>query len=136
LFIQHYQQEARRPCELLANCRYFSDDIPSYTEIEPVFVRIKSIANPAVIKKINAVFVFHIEEEGVWHVDFKNEGTVGRGIPEDGKPDLVVGLTKETFLMIFNRELKPATAFMNGKIKLSGDLSRALVLESVMKATR
>jgi len=133
-----YSTLARRSCDLLnlSSCRAFSGDLPNYTEIEPVFVRIKSIANPAVIKKINAVFVFNIEEEGTWHVDFKKEGTVGKGIPENEKPDVIVGLTKETFLKIFNRELKPATAFMDGKIKLSGDLSRALVLESVMKATR
>ena len=33
-------------------------------------------------------------------------------------------------------ELAPATAFMTGKLKLSGDLSKALALESVLKAAR
>ena len=39
-------------------------------------------------------------------------------------------------VQMFNRELKPATAFMSGKLKLSGDLSKALALENVMKASR
>ena len=33
-------------------------------------------------------------------------------------------------------ELKPATAFMTGALKLSGDLSKAMALETVMKASR
>ena len=33
-------------------------------------------------------------------------------------------------------ELQPATAFMTGKLKLSGDLAKALSLEAVMKASR
>ena len=33
-------------------------------------------------------------------------------------------------------ELAPATAFMTGKLKLSGDLSKALALETVLKAAR
>ena len=40
------------------------------------------------------------------------------------KIDLIIG------------ELAPATAFMTGKVKVSGDLSKALTLEKVMKATR
>ena len=88
------------------------------------------------IKKVNAVFVFVVEGEGRWHVDLKSgEGSVGEGEPPS-KPDVTATLTKEVFLQIFNRQLKPATAFMNGNIKLSGDLSKAMALESVMKATR
>merc|ERR1711936_1055111 len=43
---------------------------------------------------------------------------------------------QEVFLKIFNRELAPASAFMTGKVKVSGDLAKALTLEKVMKATR
>ena len=45
-------------------------------------------------------------------------------------------MNEDVFLQIFNRELAPATAFMTGKVKVSGDLSKALTLEKVMKATR
>jgi len=101
-----------------------------------VFDRIKSVASPAVIKKINAVFVFDIEGEGRWHVDLKNgKGDVGVD-NTDVKGDVTVTMNKEVFLQIFNREVKPATAFMNGKMKISGDLSKAMALESMMKATR
>ena len=101
-----------------------------------MFERIKGVANKAFIKKINAVYVFDIEEEGKWHLDLKNgDGSIGSGEPST-KPDVTIILKKETFLKIFNRQLKPATAFMKGEVKLSGDLSKILSLEAMMKSTR
>ena len=115
--------------------RRFSENL-QYTEVKPVFDRIQSVTTPSIVKKINAVFVFDIEGEGKWHVDLKN-GKGGVGVDDPNiKGDVTVILKKEIFLKIFNREIKPATAFMNGKLKLSGDLSKAMALESMMKATR
>ena len=52
------------------------------------------------------------------------------------KADVTISMNEEVFLKIFNRELAPASAFMTGKVKVSGDLAKALTLEKVMKATR
>ena len=115
---------------------YCSQPSHVYTEVAPVFERIKSLTNKAFIKKVNAVYVFDIEGEGKWHVDLKNgEGSIGSGDPA-AKPDVTIVLNKEVFLKMFNRELKPATAFMKGEVKLSGDLSKAMALEAMMKSTR
>jgi len=116
--------------------RSFSDNSPNYTDVKPVFDRIKTVTTPSIVKKINAVFLFDITGEGKWFVDLKGgKGMVGEGDP-DVKADVTVTLNKDIFLKIFNREIKPATAFMNGQMKLSGDLSKAMALESMMKATR
>jgi len=116
--------------------RSFSDNSPNYTDVKPVFDRIKTVTTPSIVKKINAVFLFDITGEGKWFVDLKGgKGMVGEGDPEV-KADVTVTLNKDIFLKIFNREIKPATAFMNGQMKLSGDLSKAMALESMMKATR
>jgi len=117
--------------------RSFSESAsPNYTDVKPVFDRIKTVTTPSIVKKINAVFVFDITGEGKWFVDLKSgKGDVGVGDP-NSKADVTVTLNKDIFLKIFNREVKPATAFMNGQMKLSGDLSKAMALESMMKATR
>lgn len=39
-------------------------------------------------------------------------------------------------MFVFLGEVKPATAFMTGQLKLSGDLTKAMALEAVMKASR
>jgi len=118
-----------------SNTRSFSDS-PAYTEVAPVFERIKGVANKAFIKKIDAIYVFDIEGEGRWHLDLKNgEGSIGEGDPVS-KADVTIILKKDVFLKIFNRELKPQTAFMDGEVKLSGDLSKILSLQDMMKTHR
>ena len=99
--------------------------------------RIRGVTSPKIAKKVDAIFVFNIEGEGKFHVDLKigNEVSVGAGEPA-GKADVTATLSKEVFLQIFNRKLKPANAFMSGQVKLSGDLSKMISLESVMKASR
>merc|ERR1712073_96439 len=83
------------------NTRSYSTSPTPYTEVAPVFERIKGVASKAFIKKINAVYVFEIEEEGKWHLDLKNgEGSIGQGDPSS-KPDVNIILKKETFLKIF-----------------------------------
>ncbi|CAB4069453.1 Hydroxysteroid dehydrogenase-like protein 2 [Lepeophtheirus salmonis] len=118
------------------NYSEMSTDVPTYTNIPQVFDRIKEVANSETIQKVNAVYVFDVEGEGKYFVDLKKEnGLIGKSnINED--PDVTISINQENFLKLFNRELKPATAFMTGKLKLSGDLSKAMALEAVMKASR
>jgi len=95
------------------------------------------ICNEKTVEQVKSSFVFDVEEEGKYHVDFKEgEGAVGEGEPPSGTPDVTIKMNKTNFLKIFNRELSPASAFMTGQIKVSGDLAKALTLEKVMKAAR
>ena len=46
-------------------------------------------------------------------------------------------MTWSEYLYLFSEgEIAPATAFMTGKVKISGDLTKALALEKIMKAAR
>jgi len=123
------------PCP--SSARAFSSAPSEYTEVTEVLDRIRDVTSPKIAKKVDAIFVFNVEGEGKFHVDLKigNEVSVGVGEPA-GKADVTATLSKEVFLQIFNRKLKPANAFMSGQVKLSGDLSKMISLESVMKASR
>jgi len=107
-----------------------------YNAVSEVLDRIKAVSSEAIVKQVGAIYLFDVKEKGKYYIDFKNgTGTVGEGDPEH-KADVTITMNEEVFLNIFNRELAPATAFMTGKVKVSGDLSKALTLEKVMKATR
>jgi len=107
-----------------------------YKAVSEVLDRIKGVASEAIVKQVGAVYLFDVKEKGKYYIDFKNgSGQVGEGDPAS-KADVTITMNEEIFLKIFNRELAPATAFMTGKVKVSGDLSKALTLEKVMKATR
>lgn len=114
----------------------------TYDNVPQVFERIKSVANADMVEKVQACYIFHVDGNGAkYYIDLKDgEGQVGEGDvpnkPVDFKPEVKITMSEENMLRMFNRELAPATAFMTGKLKLSGDLSKALALESVLKAAR
>jgi len=56
--------------------------------------------------------------------------------PMDKKPDVSFTLRKEWLIKVLNREVTPASTFMSGKVKVMGDLSKALKLEEVLRAAR
>jgi len=122
--------------------REYSTQVPvTFTSVPEVFDRIKVVANADMVAKVKAAYVFDVEGEGKFFIDFSSgDGNVGRGEvpdkPDDYKPDVRITINKDNCLKMFNRELAPATAFMTGKLKLSGDLAKALSLEAVMKASR
>merc|ERR1712077_50725 len=122
--------------------KYSDAPAATYSSVAQVFERIKATANADMVSKVKACYVFELEgEEGKYYIDLKEgEGQVGEGdVPNkssDFKPEVKITMSKENMLRMFNRELAPATAFMTGKLKLSGDLSKALALEAVLKAAR
>ena len=53
------------------------------------------------------------------------------------KNQMLLLLSKKVWLLkVLNREVTPASTFMSGKVKVMGDLSKALKLEQVLKAAR
>jgi len=110
--------------------------LSDYKSVSDVLTRIKTVASEAIVKQVGAIYMFDVAGKGKYFIDFKNgSGSVGEGDP-GSKPDVTISMNEEVFLKIFNRELAPASAFMTGKVKVSGDLAKALTLEKVMKATR
>jgi len=119
-----------------ANIYTTSTNNSDYSDVPQVFDRIKSVASSKIVEQVKAIYLFDVDQRGKYFIDFKNgEGEVGQGDPQH-KPDVTISMNEEVFLKIFNRELAPATAFMTGKIKISGDLTKALTLEKVMVAAR
>ena len=103
-------------------------------KIEGLFKKIESLLSEEIIKKTNAVYQFNVkgEEEGVWFADLKNApGKVGQGSPPFDA-DAVLTMDSKHFFDMFTGKLKPASAFMTGKLKINGDLQKAMKLEKLM----
>lgn len=58
-------------------------------------------------------------------------GKCGQGEPPN-KPDATLTMDSENFFKLFSGQLKPATAYMLGKLKISGNLQKAMKLEKLM----
>ncbi|XP_067399301.1 stomatin-like protein 1 isoform X2 [Emydura macquarii macquarii] len=62
-------------------------------------------------------------------------GRIGRGAPERS-PDVILEMTENDLQAFFLGELRPLSAYMSGRLRVTGDLSVALKLEELFKAMK
>jgi NAD(P)-dependent dehydrogenase (short-subunit alcohol dehydrogenase family)/putative sterol carrier protein len=107
-------------------------------QIAGLFKKIEAQITEEVLQKTNAIYKFNVkgDEEGIWHLDLKNApGKVGKGEPEQ-PADATLTMDSKNFFLMFTGKMKPANAFMTGKLKISGDLQKAMKLEKLMNALK
>lgn len=103
-------------------------------KIEGLFQKIESLLSDEIVKKTGAVYEFNVkgDEAGLWFADLKNgTGKVGKG-KAPTNVDATLTMDSKHFFDMFAGKLKPASAFMTGKLKISGDLQKAMKLEKLM----
>jgi putative sterol carrier protein len=81
---------------------------------------------------LRATFQFNLsgDEGGEWAVTIADGAcTVVEG--QAAKPDVVVGMTANDFVKMISGELQPVGAFVQGKIKLQGNMNMAMKLQEL-----
>jgi putative sterol carrier protein len=78
---------------------------------------------------LNATYLFDIDGAGKWTVRVEN-GQVSVQEAE-GDTETTISASEETFMRIVNGDQNPTSAFMMGKLKVSGDLSNAMKLQQL-----
>ncbi len=69
---------------------------------------------------------FEIEGQGAVRLD-ENGASI-----DDSEADCTITADQETFEGMMTGEVNPTTAFMTGKLKIDGDMSKAMALASVL----
>ncbi|XP_046439876.1 hydroxysteroid dehydrogenase-like protein 2 isoform X1 [Daphnia pulex] len=113
-----------------------TQDVPAggAGQVDQVFKTIMAAANEEIVKKTNAVFAFQVKgaEEGQWYLDLKNgSGSSGKG-ESPSPPDATLIMDSQDFVKMFQGKLKATAAFMTGKLKIKGDMGKAMKLEKLM----
>ncbi|XP_055695852.1 hydroxysteroid dehydrogenase-like protein 2 isoform X2 [Lutzomyia longipalpis] len=102
--------------------------------IAGLFGKIESMMNEELVKRVGASYMFNVkgEEAGTWYLDLTSgSGKCGKGQPQV-PADATLTMDSKHFYEMFTGKLKPANAFMSGKLKISGDLTKAMKLEKLM----
>merc|ERR1719347_2052768 len=93
------------------------------------------VINEDLVKKTDSVFSFSLTDQKTeYFLDLKNgSGSCGKGKPSSDA-DATLSMTADNFNKMFAGQLKPANAFMSGKLKISGNMGKAMKLEKLMGA--
>jgi putative sterol carrier protein len=93
------------------------------------FETLEARADPSKIEGIDHTYLFDIEGEGQWVVAVMN-GTV-QVTEGPAKADVTITVSGEVFDRIAAGTQSPVTAYMTGKLKIKGDTSAALKLQTI-----
>lgn len=107
-------------------------------EVAKLFKAIEANLSPETVAKTQAIFQFVVtgDEAGKWYIDLKSgNGVCARG-ESPSTPDATLTMDGGNFFKMFNGKLKPATAYMTGKLKIKGNIQTALKLEKLMSSLK
>ncbi|KAJ8935239.1 hypothetical protein NQ314_012914 [Rhamnusium bicolor] len=107
-------------------------------DIANLFKTIESTLSSETVAKTQAIFEFNVtgDEAGKWYIDLKTgNGACGQG-SAPSSPDATLTMDSKNFFNMFSGKLKPATAYMMGKLKITGNLQKALKLEKLMTSLK
>ena len=98
---------------------------------------VSSVLNESLVQKIEGMFQFNVLGEngggGAWYLDLRSgHGKIYTEKPLDN-PDVVLTMSVDDMQPIFYGQTTAFDAFMQGTLKVDGDLRMAMSLEAIVK---
>jgi putative sterol carrier protein len=97
------------------------------------FAELPSKVNPEKVKGMNAIYQWDItgDDGGKWHVILQEDDVkIGEGEAEN--PSITLTLESQNFMDLVSGKLNGQMAFLTGKLKIQGDMTLAMKLQSII----
>ncbi len=104
----------------------------AFTNVQDIFENMVKEA-PAKVGDLNTVILFDLSGEGGGKWTLKLEG--GQASVDEGETDapaMTLSMGAPDFIAMSNGELNAMNAFMQGKIKIQGDMGLAMKLQTIL----
>ena len=108
--------------------------MPPATSAQEIFEEMESRFLPEQAGDMNAVIQFNLSGEGggVWQAVIANQ-TLSVQTGAATAPTMVFSSSASDYVAIINGDLSPMAAFMQGKVKLKGDMALALKMQNLFR---
>jgi putative sterol carrier protein len=106
--------------------------MPQANSIQEIFDNLGEEFRPDKAEGVDAVFQFVLTGDGggeYWVKVVDQQCEVHEG--EHDAPTMILTATANDYLAVINGEINPMAAFMQGKIKVKGDMGLALKLQAM-----
>lgn len=115
-----------------------SQSVPSSNSPEGVFAGVKILLNEGFVKQIGGIYLFVLsgDHSGCWLLDLKNGAGLVAKCSEDTAADVTFKMDSGNMVSMFSGKLSPTSAFMTGKLKITGNMALAMKLETLMGQMR
>ena len=104
--------------------------------VEKLMSRMPKAIRPEAAQGVDTVLQYHLtgSEPGEWYVTIKDGVCeVFKGV--HASPKMTLSADSDDYIAIFTGKSNAMKAFMEGKLKLSGDLNMAMKLPNLFKMT-
>ena len=105
--------------------------------VEKLMTRMPKAFKPESAVGVNTVLQYHLtgKEAGDWYVVIKDgQCEVFPGVAQN--PRMTLSADSDDYIAIFTGQSNAMKAFMEGKLKLSGDLNMAMKLPNMFKMSK
>ena len=103
----------------------------SNSKTRAIFQDVSRSITEDIVKGTQCTYLFDVDGDR-WLLDLKNGAGSINQVDANVSGDITMSMKEDVMIAIFTGKQKAATAYMTGKLKIKGDLGKAMKLEKLM----
>jgi len=117
--------------DLLEIVKEAAKEETSASKVKSIFQGLSQHITEDVVKGTQCTYLFDVDGDR-WLLDLKNGTGSIKQVDGDASGDVTMIMKEDVMVGLFTGKQKAAAAYMTGKLKIKGDLGKAMKLEKLM----